>query len=76
MALNELRHSTSNSGASATVSPSLEGVNTGRVVCFSIPKVYGSDTALGQVGKRRRFDSFDAAPLLNKAPWLASRSCW
>ena len=46
VAPNERRRSTSSPGTSTTASPSLEGLNTGRVVCFSILKVYEFDTAL------------------------------
>ena len=56
LAPNERRRSTSSPSTSTTAGPSLKGLNTDRVVCFSIPKVYGFDTALAP-GWEAGFDS-------------------
>ena len=73
---NERRRSAFAPDTSITARPSFDGVGTGSVVRSSISKVNGFDTVLMQVGKWRRFYSFNAVSLLNKVLRLPSHPCW
>ena len=73
IAPNEWRRSAFGPGGPTTASSYLEGVGVGGVVRFGFLKVNGFDTALASGW---RFDSFDAARLLNEVLCLPSHSCW